>query len=230
MVADALLRSLKHVWTTLEPLGMPMAITGGIALASWEHVRATQDVDILIAIGDTNVTAMLDRLRKAHIRPKHTPALRSLGQIDLLQLLYEPPGTFLDLQIDLLIARSAYHEQALERCVTTRLDDLGLEVAVVACEDLILLKLLAGRIIDRADAAAILRTNHSSLDLTYLAHWVGKLDLAQSLTEIWREALPDETPLASSKSQIANHKLQTNSNDRNPNDQNTGDSQYDLEG
>jgi hypothetical protein len=33
MPAEAVLRALRHVWLTLEPLDLPMAVMGGIALA-----------------------------------------------------------------------------------------------------------------------------------------------------------------------------------------------------
>ena len=42
MPADAVLRALRHVWLTLEPLDLPMAVMGGIALATWKIVRATR--------------------------------------------------------------------------------------------------------------------------------------------------------------------------------------------
>ena len=91
-------------------------------------------------------------------------------------------------------ARGDYHRQALERCVATRLPDLDVEIAVLACEDLILQKLQAGRIIDLSDAAALLRANRESLDLDYLLRWVRSMNLLGELTKVWQEALPDEPP------------------------------------
>lgn len=32
--------ALRHVWRTLAPLNVPMAIIGGLALATWKHVLA----------------------------------------------------------------------------------------------------------------------------------------------------------------------------------------------
>ena len=50
--ADRLLGALCHVWRTLEPLQLPMALMGGgIAVAVWKHVRATQNIDLLVGIG-----------------------------------------------------------------------------------------------------------------------------------------------------------------------------------
>lgn len=67
-----------------------------------------------------------------------------------------------------------------------------MEIHVVACEDLILLKLLTGRVIDKADAASILRINRASVDCKYLRNWAEGLFLVKDLTEIWEEAFPGE--------------------------------------
>jgi len=192
MPAETVLHALRHVWLTLKPLEMPMAVMGGIALAVWKHVRATRDVDLLVGIAENHPNQIVERLRAAGIRPKRDPPIFSLGQLELIQFLYEPPGALLDLQIDLFLTKSHYHREALERRVLTRLPDLDIEISVLGCEDLILHKLLAGRVIDRADAAALLRANRESLELDYLLRWTGRLELASGLTEVWNEALPGE--------------------------------------
>jgi hypothetical protein len=116
----------------------------------------------------------------------------TLGQLNIIQMLYEPPESFMDVQIDLLLADSAYHRIAVERRIPTWLPDLPIEIAVLTCEDLILHKLLAGRIIDRADVAALLRSNHLSLDYVYLSHWIKEQKLTPEFASIWVETLPDQ--------------------------------------
>ena len=196
MPADAVLRALRHVWLTLEPLDLPMAVMGGIALATWKIVRATRDVDLLLGVPERDPGEVLAGLRAAGVRPRHEPPTSTVGEFEIVQLLYEPPEAYVDLQIDLFIAKAGYPLQALERRVFTRLADLDVEVAVLACEDLILHKLLAGRIIDRADVAALLRANRQSLDLDYIARWTRTLKLTKEFTEAWSEALPGEPPPA----------------------------------
>jgi len=193
MPAEALLSTLRHVWRTLQPLNLPMAVMGGLALATWKHVRATRDIDLLLGIGETELNLLLQTLAAADIRPKREPPVITLGNLRVIQLLYEPPDTFMPLQVDLLLATSAYHRAALARRISTPLADLDLEITVLTCEDLLLHKLLAGRMIDRADAAALLRANRNSLDLNYLAHWIGTLELTPALTEVWKEAFPAES-------------------------------------
>jgi hypothetical protein len=41
-----MLRTLQHVWLALKPLKIPVALMGGIALATWKYVRATRDIDL----------------------------------------------------------------------------------------------------------------------------------------------------------------------------------------
>ena len=190
MAADALLAAVRHVWLTLRSLEVPAALMGGLALAVWKHVRATRDVDLLIGIGERDPQQLIEQLRAAGIRPKRSPPLTNLGRLQVIQLVYEPPDAFVDLQVDLLLAASEYHLEALRRRIGARLPDFDLEFSVLRCEDMILHKLLAGRIIDRADAAVLLRANRESLEMDYLTRQIGVLGLTSELSEIWKEAFP----------------------------------------
>ncbi len=192
MPAEAVMRALEHVWVTLEPLGRPMAVMGGIALSAWKHIRATQDVDILIALDLDDQSVVLELLRAAQVSPKREPPILNIGETQILQLLYEPPQTFLTLQIDLLLANSEFHRSALARRNSVILPGVGTKVAVVSCEDLIIYKLMAGRILDRVDAAHLFRANRPRIDLVYLLRWTDQLAVRKELNEIWKEALPDE--------------------------------------
>jgi hypothetical protein len=192
VAAEVVLKALKHVWVSLEPLHAPMAVMGGLALAAWRHVRATRDVDLLIGVSEEDREPLLLTLTSAGLRPKHQPPWTSLGSLEILQLLYEPPGAYLDLQVDLLLAQSEYHRQALARRMPTRLASLDLDLYVLACEDLVLHKLLAGRLLDRVDAAMLLRANRADLDLEYLLGWATTLSLGAELAQVWDEAFSGE--------------------------------------
>ena len=183
MPGELVLQTLQHVWRTLKPLDVPMAVIGGLALAAWKHVRATKDIDLLLSVNAEDLDSLLQRLRTAGMRPKRSPPLIDLHQWELLQLVYEPPESMMELQIDLLLGRSEYHRQALSRRIATALPGIDDEIAVLACEDLILHKLLAGRMIDRADAVALLQMNRDVLDVDYLDHWADSLGVRSELDE-----------------------------------------------
>jgi hypothetical protein len=57
---------------------------------------------------------------------------------------------------------------------------------------LIVIKLLAGRMIDRADAAMLLRENRVEIDFQRLHKAVRSLNLTADYEAIWRDAFPDE--------------------------------------
>jgi hypothetical protein len=196
MDVDPVALTLVRAWNILEPLEIPMAVMGGISLAAWNHLRFTHDVDLLLALPDTKretvVAAFLDAgfFHKKGEPPRWIP----LGGIELLRLFYEPPDTFMDFRLDLLAAKSDYHLGILQRRVPVTLPLVDREIAVVSCEDMLILKLLAGRIIDRADAATLLRRNRERLDDEYLLKWIRAHGLQSQLAEIWDEAFPGEQP------------------------------------
>lgn len=196
MAGNVVLTALQQVWTTLSALNVPMAVMGGIALAVWEHVRATQDVDLLIGVEHQKADGLLGVLRRAGFAARRQPPLLTLGDMRLLQLLYTPPGRFVEVRVDLLLADSEFHRQALARRVPARLPGADVDVSVLACEDLVLYKLLAGRIVDRADCIALLTANRASLDPRYLVEWAGRLGVLPALNESWSAAFPGETPHA----------------------------------
>jgi len=191
MISDLLLGVLRHVWNTLKPEGVPCALMGGIALSVWDHVRATRDVDLLIDLEGADCEQLYAAIAAAGIRTKRDPPVMHVDGLQVIQLLYTPPGAFMQFQVDLHLATTAFHRQVLSRRVSLPLPDLDLDVDVVTCEDLILLKLIASRVIDRADAAFLLRNNQTTLDLEYVRTWVKQFNLQKQFSEIWDEAFPN---------------------------------------
>src|SRR5205814_8640935 len=98
MTAEVVFQTLKHVWASLEPLHLPMALMGGLSVAIWRHPRATRDVDLLVVLGPVAAEALLQPLQVMGLRALRQPPVLQIGPSRILQLLYEPPGTFLELQ------------------------------------------------------------------------------------------------------------------------------------
>jgi hypothetical protein len=196
MAANVVLSAMKHAWITLAPLNLPMALMGGLALAVWQRVRATRDVDLLISLHTVELAQVLNVLAGGQIHAKPGATVKSLGSLRIMQLEYEPPGAFVDVNVDLLLADSDYHREALARRVAVRLPEVDLEIYVLACEDMILHKLLAGRVIDRSDVTALLRIHRQKLDRPYLLEWVGALKLENEFNQVWHDAFPDKPVLS----------------------------------
>jgi hypothetical protein len=192
MPPEAVLDTLRHLWRNLEQLELSAALMGGLALSYWRHPRFTKDVDVLVALDPSGLENVLNHLRTAGFHSKGTDPVVRLSDVEIIQLLYEPPDAYLDVQVDLLAACDEYQRHALERRIRLPSSELGFEVQILACEDLIVHKLLAGRMIDLLDAGVLLRENRATIDVDYLMRWVREKKLLDDFVRVWKEALPGE--------------------------------------
>ena len=195
MPAEAVVATLRQTWDILGELHVPAALMGGLALTHWGYVRATQDVDLLIALSGVRPTALLAKLAVAGYRAKRRDPLIRLDDAEFIQLFYVPKDEVIEVQIDLLLAEAPFHRQAVARRVTLPHSALGFQLDVVSCEDLIVLKLIAGRILDRVDAGELLKANRNAIDFNYLTGWVRQLNLSQPFAEAWHDVFPGSEPL-----------------------------------
>src|SRR6476659_10564230 len=189
MPGEGVLQTLRHAWFALEPLNVPMAVIGGIALSAWNHARYTRDADLLIGMDDSHVDQVLAETMDAGFYPRHSPPVLQSDDQKLIQLRFTPPDGVGRYQIDLLFAGSQYQRSALGRRTAQEIPGLNHPVQVLRPEDLILLKLCAGGVID------LMRENRDLIDLDYLAGWIKRLSLRCEFAEIWQEAFPDAETL-----------------------------------
>ena len=178
----------------LESFGVRKAVFGGLALSAWDHSRSTKDVDILFDPDGHSLHSILAKFGSDDFRAKGKTALIRVDDAEFIQVLYEPRDAMMAIQVDLLIAGSPFDAQALARSVELKVPELGRALAVVRCEELIVMKLRAGRLIDRADVAALLRANRDALDMDHLGTWIRHFRLQRTFHESWAEAFPGEQP------------------------------------
>lgn len=84
MPADEVVATLRQAWTVLDDLRVPAALMGGLALAHWGHVRSTQDVDLLIALGNVRPQTLLARLAATGYRSKRRDPLIRLDDAGMI--------------------------------------------------------------------------------------------------------------------------------------------------
>ena len=192
MASEGVLATLQASWKALAAIDAPKAVIGGLALVAWKHARYTRDADILIAIEPGRIDELIEALTTAGFQPRHTPPLRVVDGQGIAQFIFQPADALMPFQLDLLLVNGDFQRTAVTRAVSWPIRQAEAPVRVVRPDDLIVIKLLAGRIIDRADAAMILRENRDEIDFTRLHHEVTCQGVAAEYQEIWREAFPDE--------------------------------------
>jgi hypothetical protein len=192
MSGETLVRSLRETWAIVTGIGRPAALMGGFALSAHLHPRNTRDLDFLIGIDGTEPETLLHELQPRGYRPLREPALVTVGTDRFFQFYYAPPGSFSDIKVDMLLAESCFHREALDRRQEYEWPELNLAADVVTCEDLILMKLCAGRVIDDADVVALILANRALLDYKYLRRWLSQIARVGRWNQCWRRAFPGE--------------------------------------
>jgi hypothetical protein len=192
MASEGVLATLRAGWNAMQTINAPKAVIGGLALSAWNHARYTRDADVLVAISREQVDELTAALVAASFRPRHDPPLKVIDGQGIIQFTYLPVDALMPFQFDVLLATTPFQRESLSRAVTRQLPGDDVAVAVVRPDDLIVIKLLAGRIIDRADAAMVLRENRGDIDFHHLQHVIVTTGLVDDYRSIWSDAFPDE--------------------------------------
>ncbi len=181
MTSATVRATLEAAIGLLERLNLPYALMGAMSLGFYGRLRATDDVDLLVA-GDSQT---LDRLRDE--------AQREGFSIDEQWSLYNPGlrDTHVRLvrsgvPVDMMLPRDDQDRSAADRR-RQHVIETG-TIWVVAPEDLILQKLKAGRPRDFDDAIPIFARNRAQLDHDYLNEWARRLGVREELDYLWSQS------------------------------------------
>jgi hypothetical protein len=183
---DDLLGVAVQLAETLERLGLSFAFGGAIAQNYWGTVRATQDVDVLVA---------LPRIRFEEL----AAALRAEGY-----LMRDKAGKDVEVLVPSMVAQEGdrhlfvvyrdlvkvevflpflpLQQSLLRRAVTLPLGDR--QVPITTAEDLIVLKMAFHREKDLRDIRGILWAQRGSLDLAYVREWADRTLAADIVKEL----------------------------------------------
>ena len=168
--------ALAALASLLDRLGIRWMLIGAIAANRYRiTTRLTQDIDLLL--GD--MSGGLASLERA-LADAGWSLRRALPGGEIMRLRHPELGA-----ADLIVAGTDYERTALARAREERLGD-ALQVRIAAPEDVIVLKLIAGRAQDVADIEAILAAK-TRLDDAYLEEWVE----FWGVSELWRRVRAD---------------------------------------
>lgn len=156
--------NLAKILRAFHRLNIPFALAGGYAVAAWGVVRTTRDIDFLAdAAGGLAVKLVLE-LKKAGFKAVYQKG----DEHDPLQgVIHAEMEDAADVEpVDIVLGIRKMPQGIFERALS--LDFLGLTTPIVAPEDLIILKCLAGGPVDLEDARSILTIMRGKLDKKYL--------------------------------------------------------------
>lgn len=166
-------RSFASLRRFIDACGFPAALVGGMAITARVRMRATDDLDLVIAVPSGATDKLLATASACGYRYDEATA-REWVDSGLLRMT-DAEGT----TVDLLIATDPLSQALVQRATAERL--MGSDVPVATVEDLLLMKLEANRPVDLDDAIAIKDAFGDRLDRAYVDKWAMALGLTDRL-------------------------------------------------
>lgn len=162
-----------------ERLGIPYALIGGLAVGVHGIPRPTHDLDFTIAIDRSRLTEFFQAVINLGY---DVPQEFSTGWVDqvagmsLVKARLWVEGKTID--VDLFLAESRFQKSLIQRRIQAEVE--GIIAYIASPEDLILLKVIAGRPRDLGDIQDILLVQ-GALDEVYMQHWADELGVQAQL-------------------------------------------------
>jgi predicted nucleotidyltransferase len=145
----------------LEAQGIPYALIGGLAASFRGQARVTADVDMVLSAGVDRALQLAAELTNTKFKPLFRGVEEVVQQAFILPLEHRTTNVKLDLSLGL----SGFEQQAVARA--QRVDLAGTKVAVVTAEDLLIMKVMAGRPQDDQDVRGLVLAHGDRLDWDY---------------------------------------------------------------
>jgi hypothetical protein len=150
---------LADIGRALDGLGVRWFLFGAQAAIIHGTSRLTADVDVTIDPGELNTTTLVQALQRERFALRVSDAEDFIARTRVIPLLHEATG----IPCDAVLAGPGIEDLFFERVL---IHDLGgVSVPVVAVDDLVAMKLLAGRDKDLEDVRAIVRAQAGALDV-----------------------------------------------------------------
>lgn len=183
-VGDDYLAVVELAQRALSSTEVNYCVIGALALGIWGTPRATYDVDFLVLAHSADPEPFLGLLQAAGFSideswHRANPMAREV----VLRLAHPRSPHF---PVDLVFAQAPFERAVLDR--RRAIDLHGLTLWMSSPEDLILMKLRAGRPRDFDDVIGIIKNPRLRLDRTYLWHWADRLGLQGELHYVLRAA------------------------------------------
>jgi hypothetical protein len=169
---------LADLAAALDEAGVAWYLFGAQAAILHGVARLTADVDVTVRWPDTHPNeALVERLeRHRFVRRVADPAFTERTRV--IPLLHVPSG----LPLDVVLAGPGLEDQFFDRVQRREVE--GVTIRLVSPEDLIVMKVLAGRPKDVDDVVAVAAAYRGTLDTDYIERTLTTLEAALAQSDL----------------------------------------------
>ena len=162
---------LETIGRGLDEKKIPYMVIGGQAVLLYGEPRLTKDIDITLGIGIDGLAQIKALVSSLRLKPLVLEPEKFVEETMVFPVIEEKSG----IRVDFIFSFSLYERQAIERARKIRLGQT--EINFAALEDVIIHKMLAGRLRDFEDIQSILLKN-PGFDGPYIKKWLAEFDAA----------------------------------------------------
>lgn len=171
-------RTIRAVVKALTVAGVPYMVTGSFASTFHGAPRSTQDVDVVIAPTRETLDGLLDQFPPSEYYASRELAFEALSNEGLFNVIDLRTGW----KVDFIVRKSRpFSLTEFDRRRSAEL--LGTPLRIATAEDVLIAKLEWAKLGESSrqieDAAGIIRTQGTELDLAYIRQWVDQLELQE---------------------------------------------------
>jgi predicted nucleotidyltransferase len=179
-VNDPLQKTLADITVFLQEAGISFALIGGQATSLLGQERVTADIDMVIAADVQSTLALTRTLESSNFRALFDDIDEVIQRAFILPLRHRST----DIKVDLAIGLSGFEQTAISRAML--LDLAGVKVPVATAEDLLIMKILAGRPRDEQDVRGLVIVQGPTLDWAYCESTASELGEAIGIDLVQR--------------------------------------------
>lgn len=162
----------------LEPITPRWYLFGAQAALLHGAARLTADVDVTVDPGDHTAAALVAALQDAGFTSRVTDAVKFAVRTRVIPVVHVASG----IPVDVILAGSGLEELFLQRAEVREIE--GVEVRVASAEDVVVMKVLAGRAKDLDDVRAILSAHPTDLDFALIRRTLKELEQALGRSDL----------------------------------------------
>jgi hypothetical protein len=151
---------------------------GARAVVVHGRPRLTEDVDVTVKTDRTQLAGLVTALGRAGFKPRVSDVEEFVARAHVIPFLHRKTG----IPLDMVMAASGLEQEFLARA--TLVDVGGVRVPVIAPDDLIITKVIAGRAKDLEDASGVLAAHEHELDTRRIRSILGEIDAALGDTDL----------------------------------------------
>ena len=162
---------LEQIARELSAQNIPYMIIGGQAILLYGEPRLTKDIDVTLGMGIDALDRIAQSVENLMFKMLVPEPEDFVKETMVLPTLHEESG----IRVDFIFSFSAYEHQAIQNANQVRIGSQN--VFFASLEDVIILKIIAGRPRDIEDIRSVILKN-PDFNLNYIEKWLAEFDLS----------------------------------------------------